>query len=436
MIGTDFIENTKLIEQGRDLNDWYVFRDQKHYGPFSYQALTEYIKDDVIHLSHYVWRPGFKEWIKIEDLNTFSCLQDKEMDRKRLTDDDFYSLIKEDLKGNESIDFVPPSVNEGVTANGSVKANNKNYIVALGALISLTILGLSYIYFNAQEDLYSYSLLSVEQQNKLQIISETPAQGLADIRVQTYLSKINTGDPVIIFGTNLPANSNLRYSISGVGGTLIGMHRYNETFNIKVPEDKIFESKPLRRASGEFIPAGVYKLSISCAECAKGTSFDEEIKFFPRGEVQYKKDLQQFNDTVRYNTSLELNELKDILRNVRQQFNETIKGFNQNKSLAVWDDFSKAWLVNQEELINLFSQLKNDDLRDKIKMISMYDELQTIVRNLFEMHMLQDDIRRKKITKVDYKKLSKRVSDSINAFESALNIEKLNLNKTEFISGR
>jgi hypothetical protein len=175
---------------------------------------------------------------------------------------------------------------------------------------------------------------------------------------------------------------------------------------------------------------------VSCLSCDKKFTYEDKIEYYPKGKIQYKKDLKQFNEGVRYNASLEVTELQQIIETVKDQYQKTKDSFAKKSSTQKWEDFSKQWLSNQEELINLFSQLKNSDLREKIYFLDLYEELQTVVRGLFEMHMIQDAIKNKK---TDYKKYDKITSDiekSISKFKSKLDIAKLKLNKSEFISGR
>ena len=66
----------------------------------------------------------------------------------------------------------------------------------------------------------------------------------------------------------------------------------------------------------------------------------------------------------------------------------------------------------------------------------MYEELKVIVRGLFEMHMMQDKIVAKNTKTKSYNRIKNEIDSSISAFDSKINIEKLNLKKSDFISGR
>ena len=329
MIDTEFVKNTKLLEKGRDLKDWYIFRDEKHYGPFSYDDVSNFIKSDLIQMRHHIWRPGFDVWMRVEDLSELSCLQDSKAPRKNLTDNDFESLFTEEIAVTEDMDFDAPESPNAQQVD--INTKNKNSLIVLSVIFSVAFSGLLYVFMNSKDDLYSFARLPDVQKSKLEIISESPIKGSADIRFQSYLSKMNTGDPVIVFSTNLPKDTEIEYNLKGVEGTLVGLHRYADSKIAYVPSDKIFESKPLRRSTGEYIPAGVYSLFVSCTKCENEVSFKDKIEYYPKGKIQYKKDINQFNESVRYNAKLELGELEQITTNVKQQFDETRKAFEKEK---------------------------------------------------------------------------------------------------------
>lgn len=71
-------------------DSWYVFREQKHFGPFTTNSVLIFLKRGFISKDHYVWQEGRSTWTKIADVDTFNVSIAEEA--LRMSDDEFVSI--------------------------------------------------------------------------------------------------------------------------------------------------------------------------------------------------------------------------------------------------------------------------------------------------------------------------------------------------------
>lgn len=71
-------------------DSWYVFREQKHFGPFTTNSVLIFLKRGFISKDHYVWQEGRSTWTKIADVDTFNVFIAEEA--LRMSDDEFVSI--------------------------------------------------------------------------------------------------------------------------------------------------------------------------------------------------------------------------------------------------------------------------------------------------------------------------------------------------------
>lgn len=378
-----------LIDKGRENRDWYVFRDQKHFGPFTYEDITDFISEGQILSNHHIWRPGFKSWRRINKIQEFSSYSIVGSENKNFSDIEFEKnldlsiedqVFKDDVVNNIKISKLPPLELEKIK---KYKRNNYYLSGALAFILAAGTLG----YVFSDRRLNSFENLNVYQKEKLTNISKTK-QSDTDIRFDGFLSVVEKGDPVFVFASNLKKETAISYSLRSVKDTLVGSHRLKLINSVKTAE--IFESKPLRIENGLFIKQGEYNLKVMCSTCSDKVLLEKKVKYFPKGEAAYTASLTKFNESLNSSKKLEIEELENIVNTAKKQLLLTKSNFKTRTTKRQWSKFSSTWLVNQNELISLLSQLDKIDMQEKIYHLDLYLSLKKAVQTTFELHMAQE----------------------------------------------
>ena len=168
----------------------------------------------------------------------------------------------------------------------------------------------------------------------------------------------------------------------------MGSHRLSITDTVKA--GKIFESNPLRVDSGLFIKEGQYNLKVMCSTCDDKVLLEKKVKYYPKGEAAYAADLDKYNKTLNNSKKLEIEELESIVEVAKKQLALTEKNFKSKRTKNQWTKFSNSWLLNQNELVGLLSQLDKLEMQEKIYHLSLYLNLRKSVQTTFELHMAQE----------------------------------------------
>ncbi|MCB0347768.1 MAG: DUF4339 domain-containing protein [Bdellovibrionales bacterium] len=66
------ISKIKDTEVVIDENDWFVLRDQKRFGPYSFLEVIKMLQDQSVKEYDYVWKATMSEWQKVADVEDFS----------------------------------------------------------------------------------------------------------------------------------------------------------------------------------------------------------------------------------------------------------------------------------------------------------------------------------------------------------------------------
>lgn len=71
-------------------DSWFVFREQKHFGPFTTNSVLIFLKRGFISKEHHVWQQGQSAWSKIADIEAFNVPIAEEA--LRMSDDEFVQI--------------------------------------------------------------------------------------------------------------------------------------------------------------------------------------------------------------------------------------------------------------------------------------------------------------------------------------------------------
>lgn len=402
-----------LIDEGRNLNDWYIFRDKRHFGPFSYEKVTNFLEMGLINNNHQIWRPGFGGWVAISNIDEISCYAFNDLNEDSLisvSDEDFENEIKKEMKEslffketNDSVKVMELPALETLELKKHKKINKQ-----LSAILLFFILGGVSFFLFTNDTLDSYKNLNSYQKTKLDNISQASYDPF-DIRFQGYLSVIDQGDPVFVFASNLKKGTLVSYSLISVDDTLVGRHRLS--IRDTVTSGDIFESKPLRMENGQFIPSGSYYLNVSCSTCDEKNILQKKIKYHPSGEAKYLANLEAYKKSILENKKLEISELENVITQIKEQLKKTTDSFSKYKGKKSWSGFSSNWLVAQTDLVNLFTQLEKPSMRDKIYYLNLYLNVQKLIKQTFEAHIMQSEFYdMKSVAKKNYRmKINERL---------------------------
>lgn len=385
----DIGEISLLIDKGRGETDWYIFRDQRHFGPFSYDKITELIELGAVNLHHHVWRPGFDDWTEISKIDELASYFKDNEEQKKLEDTEFEFSLKQSIEKNVKFDEQETAVRVAEIPSLELEKINRYKKVNLyltGALSLIVLVSLGF-YLLSNSTTESFRNLNSYQKTKLTNISKTKVNA-GDVRFDGFLSALSAGDPVFVFASNLKESTSVTYSLIGVRDTLIGQHRLKISDTVK--SDGIFESKPLRLKNGKFIPAGEYYVNVSCSDCIDKTLLKKKVKYFPMGETAYAKDLKVYKTKIFESKKLEISELENIILTVEKQISRTKSSYSKIKGRQSWNNFSKSWLTVQNDLVGLFAQLDKAAMKDKIYHLSAYMSLKDLVKQTFELHVNQN----------------------------------------------
>lgn len=387
----------KTVEQGHLMSDWFIFRENRHFGPLTSKQIKTCLKDELITKEHYIWRHGFDSWKKIRDVDSFAAygvlksdfnLSDKDFSEKaNIQNIDRIAL--EDKELNFSNEEVQGSL--ALEKYEKFFAEYKKYTPLLVVLIAVSL----YFVFKSPERGMSFRNLSSVEKTRLLSTSNIP-ESIDQVAFNAYKSHmVDPREPVFVSATNLPKGARLKYFVSGVPGTLLGAHRYEKEFE-EIVEKKIFTSQPLRAITGEYIPEGLYKVSVLCLSCTNNEYiFKRDFEILSQDKGAYKAGLKSYHQDMRKSAKLELDELYDMAVTLKQQYQRTANNFVKTKtkgSKRNWENFSKTWLADQQKLISLFEQIKNPKFRESLYYLSLYEKFGDLTGQIFELHVLQDSM--------------------------------------------
>ena len=400
---TQQIDNS-VIEQGHILGDWFIFRDQRHFGPLTSRQVQRFLAKKLISTKHYLWRPGCTGWVKIEAMEAFRPYGVDSI--KTITDSEFSKLAKIDeidkiAKLNKELDFEEGSsdaeIETGLSSFFSgvfdFHSKRKNYpLMVFSIAVLLLVVGAQFIM--SQQSKYPY-LESVTADVKLRLINISQSvESVVDPKFSLFQKVKNSVEPEYIGATNLPVGSEIKIQITGKPDTLVGSYRFNKTIKKRI-NSKIFKTEAIREASGKYLSPGQYSVVATCLSCEKlnHVLFEGDFSAGITDQIVYKRELKSFHRETRQKAQIELNELKDLSRSLSKQYRTTVSKyvFYSSKSMEQkWAKFSTRWLGNQNKFVDLFAQMKSQTFMDKLFYLPLYQGYGDIVLKIFELHMLQD----------------------------------------------
>jgi hypothetical protein len=459
-----------VIEQGHILNDWFVFREERHFGPMSTKQVRYLLSKKMVASGHFIWRPGFTGWTQIGEVESFRSYGKEEIDN--LTDDDFSKkamLSGIDRIGWEKneIDFIDKKnsnayeleqirmtrTSRGVSSEPGFMEKVNNFFGAFGpdfrygqavvGFLAVAFLFGGIVTANRSETNTTLEGFSSAIQERLTAIS-AKAETVRNPSFVMFEKTSSSGDPILVSSTNLPLGSRVLIDVVGKPETLLGAYRFNQKFEMNL-DSKIFSTNPIREASGKFIPPGTYTVFAKCLSCSETDRnlFAKDFTFGITDRVAYTAGLAKFHTEARQNARLELLELGDLSGNLTGQFSKTGQMFARavtGKEITRWERFSAGWLLNQRKLIDLFEQMEKAEFQNKLYYLPLYNAYNSVVKDIFELHILQDELIKTDLADqgqiVEESKLSQKIKGELASLKSSLDLMNVNFNKTNGLPGK
>ena len=366
------IENTvetSIVEHGHILNDWFIFREERHFGPMSTKQVRYLLSKKMIASSHFIWRPGFTGWTAIGQVESFRSYGRDEIDN--LTDDDFSKramlggIDRIGWEKNE-IDFIDkknsnayeleqvrmtrayrnvlsePLFMEKLNNFFGLFGSDFRYGQALVGFLAVAFLFAGIVTANRVDTSSTLAGFSTAIQERLTTISEK-TETIRNPSFAMFEKASASGDPILVSATNLPLGTRVLIDVIGKPDTLMGAYRFNQKFEMNI-DSKIFSTDPIREASGKFIPAGTYTVFAKCLSCGEADRnlFAKEFTFGMKDRDAYTAGLAKFHEETRQNARLELMELGDLSGNLNQQFAITSQRFARavtGRDVSRWERF-------------------------------------------------------------------------------------------------
>lgn len=450
---TEIEVKTDIIEEGHVLGDWFVFRNQRHFGPLSSKQVRSFLTARMLSTEHFVWRPGIVGWVRIERLEAFKSYGKSEIpdisddefsERAQLTVLDRIALERKDLEfdeapdvfenGNErTVSWVPESYFESfphlikstiLTVDGFSKGYRGTFF---GIFLAILVGGTTYLAVNYKSNPVLRSLPSGVKNRLIEVSKQK--ESVEQVSLVAFEKSLNLRDPRLVVATNLPVGSRIAIEVRGVPETLVGAFRYSFISELNI-QSKIFETEPLRQRSGKFIPAGRYLVAGFCLSCAeeKKPVFRSKFDFGIQDQASYQRNLGEFHAQVRQSAGLELNELKELSNTLRDQYQKSVASYvklSLRPDKRDWNGVSAEWLATQRKLIDLFDQMESEDFLSELYYVSLYQAYHMVTERLFELHMRQDKVLRGSLEPEEtneISKLSQNIDLSLISLQSQLDL--------------
>ncbi len=441
-----------LVQQGQTLNDWFIFREERHFGPLTSDQVNKLLLQRKISIQHHIWRPGFTEWLPISEVENFRACGLESID---FVDDNTFSQECE----LEAVDLIAPDIHEiGFSKSWIKKVAKQRQILAEKTQQLSTALGLSdetksylvryttiavlvcvtsmFVWFFWPSNESVMNGLTKGMQSHLLHISKQPESAI-NAQFAAFEKSNGQPDPILVMATNLPLGSVLQISLVGEPESLLGTLNFEKTMETTVKE-KIFATPPIRGRNGQFIPAGVYSFKVACLSCGieKKTIFEQKYSLGIQNAEDYQSKLKFYHKKVREDARLELTELESLASVLGEQYKKTLNGFVKFSTGTVsWEGFSGEWLDNQNRVVGVFAQMESDDVREHIYYLPLYESYKDLAKNIFELHMMQDTLvktpkNRGALTK-DVAALSHKISLNITYLKSQIDLMNAEAQSTE-----
>lgn len=443
----------ELVEKGHILNDWFVFRDSRHFGPLSTQQVKSFLTKKLISRDHYIWRPGFDDWLEIKAVEGFKSFGKESINT--LSDDDFSYKAKLTYVDRVVAEAKSLNFEEGLVPEEIAEKNKPNKVLGFlaqllglegphinyGKLISATLVIAVVGAMVYKNNLINYrkelaQLPEIERPTFVEIASSSVS--LSNPKIALYEKTEGMPEPVFIGASNIPNNTKIEFRIEALQGSLVNAYRF-ETAGLTSVQNGLFKFGPIRQDSGKFLPAGKYKISLICQSC-KGADkllYKKTHLLNAADASKYRADLRTFSSEARENVRLELDELEDLAYTLFGQYKTSADKFlsvSGSKKKYFWQNFSAQWLAKQNKLIDLFQQLKKPEFKESLFFLNFYESYSLLVKQIFELHMMQDALvssGSEDFNKV--KPLVDQIDSSLKSLKSQVEFARLNFSKTELL---
>lgn len=432
-----------LVQQGQALNDWFVFREERHFGPLTSDQINKLLIQRKISIHHHIWRPGFAQWLPISEIENFRACGVESID---FIDDNTFSQECE----LEAVDLIAPDIHEIRFSKSWIKKvakqrqilsekihllstalglsdETKAYLARYTVVAALACVTSMFVLFLWPSNESVMDGLAKSMQSHLLRISKQP-ESTVNVQFAAFEKSNGQSDPVLVMASNLPLGSNLQIKLVGEPETLLGALNFEKTMETTVKE-KIFSTPPIRGRNGQFIPAGVYSFKVVCLSCGpeKKTIFEQQYSLGIQNVEDYQSKLKFYHQKVRQDARLELTELDSLASVLNEQYKKTLNGFVKfNNGVVSWERFSGEWLENQNRVVGVFAQMESEDVREHIYYLPLYESYKQLAKNIFELHMMQDSLvktsKNKGFLTKDVAALSHKISLNLTYLKSQIDL--------------
>lgn len=439
-----------FYEASADEPVWYVFRDERHFGPFSIQWIQELIALGVIREDHHVWQPKLKEWKSIrnfENLRSYS----HGVNPQTLSDNDFESILQaEELKREkrfelDSLDFVAPETSKIPTLQSEptgksipslirdkalkvsdlLKELRQTHprkavilsIVSVVTFVFLTYSAVSGIHLTSTEK-ELLSRLSPEDMSKAEeILAHKAEDGV--LRAGLFTT-IGNRDLVVV--SNQSKDSPRSMILTGVPGTLVGYQRWNR--NIAVEADRYVSKIRSKILNISEIPHGEYEVTMK----ANGVATSKWMNT-PEGVGEYQKDLNKYKGAMQTQSILEQEEITQVYAKLQEHFDFTLGEFQKFKKTdarrrsKIWKRHERNWKQDQARFDQVFASLSSSDFVNQLVYADIYLELSEISKQIALLQNQQSMLilHRKTVAVSDSARQAKLVQDKLNRLQKTVN---------------
>ena len=398
---------------------WYVFRNERHFGPFSIQWIQELLSLGVIHQDHHVWQPKLEEWKPIHSFENLRAYGHG-VTLQKLSDNDFESILQaEDYKAEkrfevDALDFAEPETAPKAPTSDVVIKRPLTQVLeqallkarqrliefredhprkALGAgvaSVALMAWGIfivaTGIHLSGAEKNLIDRLSTMDQA----VVGEILSVKASDSGLQAgVFSTRDRGEIVLV--TNLADQSPVELLIQGVQGTLVGYQRWNKTLNLKA--DQYVTAIPAEILPAGKVPAGEYKVTVKAAGIA---SF--HWRHTLENADAYREQLNQYNSAMNAQRVLEQDEIAQVHRKLQEHFDFTLGEFQKlrrlrgKKKARVWKKHISNWQQDQARFDQVFASLSSEDFVNQLVYAKSYTTLSGISRDIASLQSLQETL--------------------------------------------
>lgn len=456
----------KQIELGHELGDWFIFRESRHFGPLTTKQINQFLFSKLVSIDHHVWRPGFKSWTTLKDIESFRACGHSEIDF--ITDNEF--SFQAQLGPIDRIRFQDQELSFQENAGIKVQMNRGGFSLKYQRVNSVLLeryydfadfIGVpqkKMKYLNSSVSIIGLALAALLGYKLLFGLGEEPFVNnlTKDVKAKLQANAVleettknpslillekdpSLKDPVFVGSVNLPVGSKIEVKIEADPTTLLGSFRFSRTFE-QTLRSKYFQTEPILGVAGQNISPGSYNVSVTCLSCDKPNLVlaNENYRLGVTNQEAYVKGLISFHKNTRESASLEIDELLDLNDTLLDQYQSSMGVYNRSislKSLSSWNKFSVGWLSSQKKTIEMFEQIQAEDFQSKVYYLSLYEAYGTVTKMIFELHDMQD----KYLTGGDKNlALAEKISEaSLNAklklayLKSQVDLMKINYNRTK-----